>query len=62
MENTGDYFVMLNLQGGGIEPMTYKTTNDLAMFETKEQAEASAKDNLLGDMFGYEVFCRGYGE
>jgi len=62
MENTGDYFVMLNLQRGGIAPMTYKDTDELAMFETQNEAEASAKENLLGDMFGYEVFCRGCGE
>lgn len=35
MENTGDYFVMLNLQRGGITPMTHKETGELAMFETQ---------------------------
>jgi hypothetical protein len=47
MENTGDYFVMLNLQHGGITPMTYKETDELAVFETKEEAEASAKTVFL---------------
>ena len=61
MNNSGDYFVMLNLQRGGITPMV-DGDDELALFETQEEAEASAKNNVLGDAFGYEVFCRGNGE
>ncbi len=62
MNTNSEYFVMLNLQRGGISPMTLGEDDELALFETQEEAEASAKNNVLGDAFGFEVFCRGNGE
>lgn len=59
--NEGDYFVMLNCQRGGIAPMVDEN-GDVEMFESFEEAKEVAEDNLLGDSFGFEVFCRGCGE
>ena len=61
MNNSGEYFVMLNLQRGGFTPMT-NDDEELARFETQEEAEVGAKNNVLGGAFGFEVFCRGCGE
>jgi hypothetical protein len=62
MNTNSEYFVMLNLQRGGIAPMTLGEDDELALFDTKELAEAGARNNILGDAFGFEVFCRGKGE
>lgn len=61
----GDFFVMLNCQNGGITPMIEDTEdtseNELATYNTEENARADAEDNMLGHAFGYEVFERGAG-
>lgn len=57
----GDYFVMLNCQRVGITPMVNEHW-EVAMFESFEEAKEAAKDTLLGEAFGFEVFCRGCGE
>jgi len=62
MNTDSEYFVMLNLQRGGIAPMTFGEDDELALFDTKELAEEGARNNILGDAFGFEVFCRGNGE
>ena len=56
-----DYFVMLNCTGGRITPMTDSDDN-VAMFETIEEANEAARDNMLGEAYGFEVFCKGCGE
>jgi hypothetical protein len=58
-----DYFVMLNHQNGQIMPLISAGSDDeIAMFETAEEANEAGNRNLLGAAFGFEVFCRGYGE
>ena len=52
-ENKGDFFVMLNTQSGGYTPLELCTdialgTAELAKFETKADAEAGAKESVLG--------------
>lgn len=58
-----DYFVMLNHQNGKIMPLiSADSDDDIAMFETLEEANEACNRNLLGAAFGFEVFCRGCGE
>lgn len=56
-----DFFVILNTQCGGIAPMTDAETDELATYETKEAADDAARNCVLGDAFGFEVFERGCG-
>lgn len=56
----GDFFVMLNTQGGGYTPLM-RGDDEIAQFGTADEAKASAEDNLLGAHFGFEVFERGTG-
>lgn len=64
--NTGDYFVMLNTQGGGYTPLeTYPNDAgdaEIAKFTTLATANKGAEDSVLGGYFGYEVFQIGMGE
>jgi len=55
------YFVMLHCQNGGIAPMTQED-DEIATYDSFEEACKAAEDNLLGSIFGYEVFQRGWGE
>jgi len=55
-----EFFVMLNTQDGGITPLV-DDKEDLATFDTVEEATKGAKSSILGDAFGYEVFQTGYG-
>ena len=57
-----DFFVMLNLQNGGITPMVEDDDSNLATYETYEEAVQVASRNILGNTFGFEVFERGRGE
>ncbi|MDF5166518.1 hypothetical protein P3612_10985 [Vibrio parahaemolyticus] len=34
---------------------------ELAKYETEQEAQKAAKETVLGEHFGYEVFERGYG-
>ncbi|AWK84616.1 hypothetical protein [Photobacterium damselae] len=65
-ENNGDFFVMLTTQNGGCTPLMFcpdLTTSEpvFATFSTESEAKEAAEDSVLGAMFGYEVFERGYG-
>ena len=57
------YFVMLNCCSGGIVPLVVGDEHEeLATFDTEDEAVAAGKDNTLGHHFGFEVFCTGCGE
>lgn len=63
---SGDFFVMLTTQNGGVTPLmtctdvgTYEA--ELATFETEEEARKGAEGSVLGETFGFEVFERGCG-
>lgn len=56
-----EFFVMLNTQNGGITPLVSGEREDLATFDTVEEAEEAAKSSSFGDAFGFEVFQTGYG-
>lgn len=65
-DNKGDFFVMLTTQNGDYTPMMLCTdiaTNEaeLAKYETEQEAKKAAKETVLGEHFGYEIFERGYG-
>jgi hypothetical protein len=55
-----DYFVMLITQKSSFTPMM--NDDEIAKYETLEDARTAARDNLLGYHFGYEIFCMGEGE
>ncbi len=57
-----DYFVMLYVQKGKPVIMTEVDSEEPAYFASVKEARKAGKGNLLGDMFGYEVFCLGLGE
>ena len=56
----GDFFVMLYTQNGSFTPMMVDDY-DIAKYETEEEARLAAKDNPLGEAFGYEIFEIGIG-
>lgn len=59
---SGDFFVMLNTPNGSVTPLEAEEDSlEVALFETKETAEAGAKSSVLGEHFGYEIFERGCG-
>ena len=58
--NKGNFFVMLNTQGGEYAPLM--NGEEIAKFETSQLARACAQDNLLGAAFGFEIFERGTGD
>ena len=57
--NDGDFFVMLNIHGGGYTPLM--SDDDIAKFGSADEAKACAEENMLGKHFGFEVFERGTG-
>ena len=57
----GDYFVILNHPNCGFVHMSEGDENDLARFETEDDARNAAKANALGGTFGYEIFEAGTG-
>ncbi|UKA23351.1 hypothetical protein IHC92_20585 [Photobacterium damselae subsp. damselae] len=64
--NQGNFFVMLTTQNGGYTPLMLCTDisiseDTLATFDTEPEAREAAENSVLGEMFGYEVFERGYG-
>ena len=56
----GDFFVMLNTQGGGYTPLM--NDDEIAKFDSAEAARVWARRNPLGAHFGFEIFERGTGE
>jgi len=59
-----DYFVMLYTQNGSFTPLVdidEFDNADIAKFETEDEARESAKSNMLGEAFGYEIFEIGLG-
>lgn len=59
MMDSGDFFVILCTQGGGYTPLM--GDENIAQFETADEAKACARDNMLGYSFGFEVYERGRG-
>ena len=62
----GDFFVMLTTQNGGYTPLMMCTNitineDELAKFETEDDARKAASRSVLGEMFGFEVFEIGCG-
>ncbi len=56
------YFIMIsNQRGDYIFPMI-DDNEDVVLFSTFELADAKAKDHMMCEAFGYEIFCRGQGE
>jgi len=56
------YFIMINNQrGNAIMPMIDEE-EDVLLFPTFEVAVKYAKNNMMCEAFGYEIFCRGQGE
>ena len=58
--NKGNYFVMLTCQNGGIAPMM--CCEEIATYDSVDEAIESAMNNPLGINFGFEVFEVGMGE
>jgi len=57
------YFVILNCSNGGITPLvTGDLHEELATFDSEDEAAEAARNNTLGNFFGFEVFCAGCGE
>ena len=56
-----DFFVMLTTPDGGYTPMTIGDDNEMAKYDTEEEAKRAAISSLLGNHFGYEVFEIGLG-
>ena len=59
--DTPDYFVLLNHPTSRPMPMLDDKDN-LAFFPSKKEAKKAARTTMLGDAYGYEVFCLGCGE
>ena len=57
-----DFFVMLHLRNGDVTVMLDAKGEEVAFYETKEDADYAAFENPLGKAFGWEVFCMGNGE
>lgn len=58
-----NYFVMLEHPRGWPVPMidSESAYDDLAWFETEDDARRCARQNPLGEAYGFEVFERGGG-
>lgn len=52
----GDFFVMLYTQRGSYTPLVDSENDDIAKFPTEDAARECAKQNLLGEHFGYVVY------
>lgn len=56
------YFVMLYTSADvGYVPMIDGDDNDLAMYDTEDEARSAAQNTSLGEAFGYEIFQMGEG-
>ena len=55
-----EFFVMLYTQNGSYTPMM-ENDEDMAKYETIDDARAAAENSMLGSAFGYEVFQIGCG-
>lgn len=51
----GKFFVILNVQDKALSPMV-DDHNELALFDSHDDANHAADNNLLGGQFGYEIF------
>lgn len=49
------YFVILNTQSGSITHMSTGDYNDLAVFDSLDDAIKAARNNILGKNFGFMV-------
>lgn len=50
------FFVMLNVQDRVIKPMVCEDGDTVAIYDSREEAEHDAEENLLGNAYGFEVF------
>lgn len=57
---TKKFFVMLYLHDGDFTPMNFGNY-DIAKFATEAEVVASAKNNSLGEAYGFDVYEIGYG-
>jgi hypothetical protein len=57
----GPYFVMLGHPSVEFVPMMEDDEN-MATYQTANEARQAAEDSVLGSHFGYEIFCWGEGE
>lgn len=56
-----NFFIMINHPNGEIVPMM-RTDDDIAMFNSVEEAHAMAGGHGMCQSYGYEIFKRGSGE
>ena len=56
------YFVMLNHPNFPAIPMTTGDGDLVAFFDSLDDACHAGHDNVLGESYGFEVFCLGNGE
>ena len=54
------FFVILHHPSGGILPMIDEY-DELALYETFDEAADAAENNILGQNIGYEIFEAGWG-
>lgn len=54
-----DYFVMLYTQNGSFTPMMHD--DDIARYPSQKAARDAARNNLLGEHFGFDIFRIGDG-
>jgi hypothetical protein len=47
---------MLNVQDRVIKPMVCEDGDTVAIYDSREEAEHDAEENLLGNAYGFEVF------
>jgi hypothetical protein len=50
------WFVMLNGQGRWVAPMTQGDTENVALYDSEDEADTAAQENPLGAACGYEVY------
>jgi len=56
-----NFFIMLNLPGGKIVPLT-DDDETAALYETEQEARDIAKEHQACSAYGFEIFQRGCGE
>ncbi|MGR5448745.1 hypothetical protein ACP3V3_02930 [Vibrio sp. PNB22_3_1] len=60
MAKSNDYFVMLATQNGSFTPMM--DDDEIAKFPSVYKARNAAKQTVLGEAFGFQIFRYGSGQ
>jgi hypothetical protein len=60
MEEIGQFFVMLHIGENNYTPLMH--SDQIAKFDTVDDAMTAGEDNILGEVFGFEVFEMGTGD